>query len=116
MGPCQVRCEIDQGAGLINAAGNADTDADDRSIDTCLQLVDDVRHLCQYGAGVVTRSGATGRAKDGAVSVHDPGGDLRAADVRHRSSTPDADSVSLEEPVDASVSAPVSDFSCMGQG
>ena len=36
---------------------NADTDADDRSVDTCLQLVDDVRHLCQYGAGVVSRCG-----------------------------------------------------------
>ena len=66
---------------MIDAAGNADTDADDRSVDTCLQLVDDVRHFCQYGAGVVSRSGATGRAKDGAVSVHDPRGDLRAADV-----------------------------------
>ena len=81
VGPCQVGCEIDQGAGFIDAAGNADTDADDRSVDTCLQLVDDVRYLCQYGAGVVTRCGATGRAKDGAVSIHDPGGDLRAADV-----------------------------------
>ena len=81
VGPCQIGREVDQGAGLIDAAGNANSDADDRSVDTRLQFVDDVRHLCQYSAGVVSRCRATGRAKNSAVSVHDPRGDLGAADV-----------------------------------